>query len=470
MANKICGYDIIEELGKGAFGKVYKVKDKNNVYAVKEYSTDFGSGEGIPTSALREIDILTRINHTNVIKLEKVHLTEKCEVCAIYEYADNDLEKYIDNGLQDKDILRIFFELACGLKELHDNNIIHTDLKPENCLIKDGVAKISDVDCLISSIDEGYAARAVSTLWWRAPELLSGEKFFTKKIDIWGLGLILANMYMKRPLVGADTEKGMLERIETLIVKYRQGVYNENTQKYLYEGLYKKVPEDVLPLMFSMLEIDPEKRIDIDVVLNHPVLDDFDCKITKDIFYSIDKTIGREFKNHDYIDCQEDRSKLIYLMYQIYKLKNIKGKNYDILFTSIDIFDRTYPYQEVYHSIDKEIIYVMSYSWVVTCLWIACKLHIVSPPDPVDFSSLLNEHKNFRNARKTMQLEIDPDDLIRFECIILKKLKFQVYHTTLYSLYPEHKKKILNYLMIQPSPIDVMLCDGVDKERKEIRC
>ena len=68
------------------------------------------------------------------------------------------------------DPIKILFELACGLRELHVNNIIHSDLKPENCLMKKGVAKISDLDCIIVPSNQVNTI-TTGTPSFRAPEI-----------------------------------------------------------------------------------------------------------------------------------------------------------------------------------------------------------------------------------------------------------------------------------------------------------
>lgn len=464
MAKKICGYDIIEELGESEYAKVYKVTDGKNIHLGKKYMRS--NGQGIPTSALRELDILSRINHPNIIKLEKVDMRENCEACAVFEYADNNLERYIFNGLKDKDVLKIFYELACGVKELHANGIIHTDLKPENCIIKDGVVKIANLDSLITPSGDAYTPEYFKSIWWSAPEILRGDDNFTNKVDVWSLGLILANMYVKEPITGKADVSTVLDRIEMSVVKYKTKSHPPKIMEQIYNNVYKKIPENVLPLLFSMLEVNPSKRIGISDVLKHSVLDNFKCKITKDVFYSVDSTIAREFKDFGYADGYRDRTKLINLLNDCYKVFFKSQKNADVLFTAIDILDRAYPYHEVSYA--KEKMYVMMYTYVATCFWIAAKIHTSVPFDAVDIIPLMNEKLYYKESE--IFNKINKEDIFRAECAILKKLKFQVYHATLYSLFPKNKQKILNYLIENPSPINIKDCDGVNQRPRKIVC
>ena len=180
-------------LGKGSYGKVYKVEYNNQYIAVKEF---LNSGDDISEDAVIEIDILNRCNHPNIIKPLFTEIINDTTFIGL-PLASTDLWKksnsgYIFNNVEKVDIM---YSLLCGVSYLHDNYIIHSDLKPNNILIFGITYKIADFGSAIilpfspESNSKVKYADDIVTLYWRAPEIIL-EMDYNYAIDIWSLGII----------------------------------------------------------------------------------------------------------------------------------------------------------------------------------------------------------------------------------------------------------------------------------------
>ena len=168
-------------------------------------------------TSLREIAILKTISHENIIKLEEVVVGWKQEsVFLCFEFCAIDLANLVnlmlENSLQTKalsyfsygEIKCIFLQIVKAVKHLHDNNIVHRDLKLSNLLLtKEGTLKLADFglarqviaeqpDC--SNLAEQVLTPKLVTLWYRAPEILLRCPSYGLKSDVWALGCILAEL------------------------------------------------------------------------------------------------------------------------------------------------------------------------------------------------------------------------------------------------------------------------------------
>ena len=137
-------YQILEELGHGAFGTSYKVfnKDDNNIYAMKQILIKSAKEEEFK-KIQDEAIILSKLNCGNIVKYFE-SFSDNDYFNIIMEYCEGlDLRKFINehknnNKLIEKAIIEhIIYEICLGLKEIHKNNIIHRDLKPENIFISE---------------------------------------------------------------------------------------------------------------------------------------------------------------------------------------------------------------------------------------------------------------------------------------------------------------------------------------------
>ncbi|XP_075758045.1 cyclin-dependent kinase 2 isoform X2 [Pelodiscus sinensis] len=198
----------VEKIGEGTYGVVYKAKNKatGEVVALKKIRLDTET-EGVPSTAIREISLLKELNHTNIVKLLDVIHTEN-KLYLVFEFLHQDLKKFMDSssvsGIPLPLIKSYLFQLLQGLAFCHSHRVLHRDLKPQNLLINaEGAIKLADFGLARAfGVPVRTYTHEVVTLWYRAPEILLGCKYYSTAVDIWSLGCIFAEMAPRTRLCG----------------------------------------------------------------------------------------------------------------------------------------------------------------------------------------------------------------------------------------------------------------------------
>jgi len=167
---------------------------------------DDGQNELIRKTAIREAKILKQLQHPNVVRL--VHLFRtSARLCMVFEYMDRSIMQMLTQhprGLAAAEVRRILWQMVLGLNFLHSQQIIHRDIKPENVLMDEkGSVKLCDFGFARPAAGgPGAAANLspyVATRWYRAPELLVGDKY-GPGVDIWALGCLLVELTTGKPI------------------------------------------------------------------------------------------------------------------------------------------------------------------------------------------------------------------------------------------------------------------------------
>ncbi|XP_052817018.1 cyclin-dependent kinase 10-like [Mya arenaria] len=211
-------------LGEGTFGVVYKAKDTRNgtTVALKRVKMH-NEKNGVPISSLREINILLNLRHENIVQLKEVAVGKSLDrLFLVMEYCEQDLASLIDNmpsPFTEAQVKCIMQQLFRGLRFLHENFIVHRDLKVSNLLMIDkGTLKIADFGLARKyELPHKPMTPLVVTLWYRAPELLLGSKIQTTGIDMWSAGCILGELLAHQPLLKGRSEIHQIELIVQLL-------------------------------------------------------------------------------------------------------------------------------------------------------------------------------------------------------------------------------------------------------------
>lgn len=206
-------YENGRKLGEGTFGEVYQAKRRKTgeIVALKKILMH-NEKEGFPITALREIKLLKTLDHLNVIRLEEMaversgELKKKTILYMVTPYMEHDLSGMLDNPeIHVSEPMRKSYmqQLLRGLNYLHQNHILHRDMKAANLLISNsGILKIADFG--LARHYEGPVPQAgsgggeatrdytslVVTRWYRPPELLLQLRRYTPAIDLWGAGYV----------------------------------------------------------------------------------------------------------------------------------------------------------------------------------------------------------------------------------------------------------------------------------------
>jgi len=283
-------YEKTEKLGEGTYGVVYKAHDrlKNEVVAVKKIRLE-NEHDGIPSTALREIAILKDLAHPNVVKLKDVvFLPMNQKLSLVFEYVEYDLKRYLKSlsqPLSHNKIKSLVSQLLEGIVHCHNRRIIHRDLKPQNLLIDSatGTLKIADFGLARAfSVPIRTLTHEIETLWYRAPEVILGQKVYSLGVDIWAIGCIFCELYERKPLFMGDSEIDQIFKIfqfhgTPTQNDWPEGVATPNFRPTFprfrpadpFEKL-KNMPPDGIDLLMKMIALDPLKRISAIEALKHP--------------------------------------------------------------------------------------------------------------------------------------------------------------------------------------------------------
>lgn len=296
-------YKILQGLGNGRFGDVYKATDKEEgkeIYAVKVFKkTKEGINEGVPKTAIKEVCLLKELNHINIERLiDVLHLQGRFTL--VFEFIPKGLDQLIEREPLSPELTKSYmYQILKGIEYLHKNQIIHRDLKPQNLLITtNDIIKLADF-----GLARGYClaiqnlSEEVVTVCYRPPDVLLGNTNYSTEIDIWSIGCIFMEMISGSLLFKvSELEKSVLQKIF-----YCLGTPNESTypgvtklpkwKEYVdrnYPGVdwtknFVKLDKNGIDLLKKMLQIDPKKRISASEALEHEYFKNIDQK-TLDLY------------------------------------------------------------------------------------------------------------------------------------------------------------------------------------------
>ncbi|XP_029166582.1 probable serine/threonine-protein kinase KIN28 homolog [Nylanderia fulva] len=238
---------------------------------------------GIEVSAIREIQSLKKVRSDFVIQLFDI-FCYKGTLHLVLEYLESNLEEVIKDKrviIMPGDVKSWILMILKGLYACHRKFLIHRDIKPNNILINSkGIVKLADFG-LARDLGVGDMTPEVITRWYRPPELLFGSKLYSFSVDMWSLGCVFAELFLRTPYFPGEDDFKQLDLIfrglgtpnevvwpgiATLPSFIKYPVYPPPPLK----SLFTAVSDDALDLLSKMLVYDPSRRITPLNAIKHP--------------------------------------------------------------------------------------------------------------------------------------------------------------------------------------------------------
>ena len=216
-------YRIIKTVGEGSFGRVHKAIDFGTGYlvAIKELKPTCD-----PMATQMEVRALRILQHPNIVRLQAVGGRHGNTDFLVFEYMDCSLRDLIIARncfpFSEAEIRSFSFQLLQGLHFMHhQRRFMHRDLKPANLLVNKGVIKIADLGTATEIDSNRPFHHYVTTRSYRAPEMLfrvferdprRQPSVYDEKVDMWAVGVIIAELFLMRPLfIGFNSEHLLYE-------------------------------------------------------------------------------------------------------------------------------------------------------------------------------------------------------------------------------------------------------------------
>lgn len=265
----INNYIILESLGAGSYAEVKLCKEKisGKLFAMKFISRDIMKKDKLGKQSKlddikREIAIMKKLNHPNVLRLYEVMDDPNMnKLFLVLEYMKHgDLLSFqkkkqpngVADGLPDRDLHCVFLQVILGLAYLHEQKIVHGDIKPQNLLVGDkDVVKIGDFG--ISQSLYGSKQKILDTAGtpaFMSPEMCSGEEYSGQLADIWAVGATFFMLKFGQPPFIAKSAMQIFEKIQNDPLVFPKPL--DPSLQHLLTGMMTKNPQERLSLLEVM--------------------------------------------------------------------------------------------------------------------------------------------------------------------------------------------------------------------------
>jgi serine/threonine protein kinase len=253
VGKTISHYRVIEKLGGGGMGVVYKAQDLklDRLVALKFLPSHIGQDAQEKQRFIHEAKAASALDHTNICNIHEIDETDEGQlfICMAY-YEGETLKKKIEKGiLKIEDAINITIQISEGLCKAHQKDIIHRDIKPANIMItEDGIAKIVDFGLakLAGQTKITKAGTTLGTVAYMSPEQIQGEEV-DQRTDIWSLGVVLYEMLTGRIPFNGEYDSALM-----------YSILNQDPESI--RELCPNISSEMIQVLDRLLEKDPTKR------------------------------------------------------------------------------------------------------------------------------------------------------------------------------------------------------------------
>jgi cyclin-dependent kinase 2 len=359
-SEKICGYHITREAGKGTHGVVHVINDpRNSETAALKLIHSLPLEMGLPS--LLELDIMARIRHPNLISSYFILTSMECQdfqqndIGIVMPLANKDLSSFfyyptVSHSLRDYSLSRqckIMYDMASGLLFLHQNRILHLDIKVENIVLKEDMKTAMIIDYGLSLIEPVlglgvYSNEERITIFYRPPEIIQKKSndryYYNDKCDVWSLGLVYLEILMGRYLFPPGSSNDPYD-----ILQFYQANLSDTKRRPFLElnlqHLDSNTRHKYLDLLDWMLQYDPDRRYNMTQV------------IQSDIFNGFQPITGYQLtvESHGLCSITDITLGVDFILRKI-----VQSFTVETLFLSIDIYHRSLCYLEC-PDVDKKV-------------------------------------------------------------------------------------------------------------------